>query len=133
MKYLPDFMSGGEQILKIPMKTQSAKAKGRRLQNKVAELIRQYTGLDENEVKSTPMGTNGVDIWLSNAALKLFPFAIECKNTESLNIWKAIEQAENNGKKYQPIVIFSRNRSDIYVTLSLAKFLEIFFGGSKGE
>ena len=40
------------------------------------------------------MGDSGEDILLSPAARKLFPFSVECKNQEKLNIWSSLEQAE---------------------------------------
>ena len=44
------------------------------------------------------MGESGRDIRLSPSAEKVVPFDIECKNTEKINIWSALEQAEKNTK-----------------------------------
>lgn len=88
-------------------------------------MIRKALSLPETDVRSLPMGAQGADIWLSQEALEKFPFAIECKNTEKLNIWAAFSQAQRHsgvGKGYRqnsPMVIFSRNRSPILVTLEL--------------
>lgn len=105
------------------MNTSSAKAKGRRLQQRVAELIRIMFGLAEDDVSSTPMGVSGEDIKLSPAARKHFPFSVECKNTEKLNIWSALEQAESQNRKYKPLLVFSRNRSKDYCALKLKDLL----------
>ena len=84
------------------MKTQSAKAKGRRLQKEIKELIlEKFSSLEEDDVRSTSMGASGEDILLSPAARKLFPFSVECKAHEKLNIWSAIEQAEENASGYE--------------------------------
>ena len=58
-------------------------------------------------------------------ARELFPFGIECKAQETLNIWQALEQARINAEKEKlmPLLVFKRNRSDIYVCLRLADFL----------
>ena len=103
------------------MKTSSAKAKGRRLQQEVASRIRAAFDLPESDVKSLPMGSQGCDIWMSAQALKHFPFAVECKNVEKLNIWSAFEQAKTNSEpgNTAPMVVFSRNRSEVLVTLQL--------------
>lgn len=103
------------------MKTSSAKAKGRRLQQKVAERIREYYGLPDSDVRSLPMGAPGADVWLSEYARKKFPFAIECKNVESINIWKAYAQAKTHAddEPVLPLVVFSRNNSETLVTLAL--------------
>jgi len=45
------------------------------------------TGLDDADIKPTPMGVNGIDLQLSSAARAQFPFGVECKNKEDLSIW----------------------------------------------
>ena len=108
------------------MKTQSAKAKGRRLQQAIVKkILEKYPQLTENDVTSISMGKAGMDIELSEAARKKFPFAVEAKNTEKLNIWSAIDQANGSNRDLTPLVIFKRNRSDIYVTLKLDDFMEL--------
>ena len=86
------------------MKPRSAKAKGRNLQNFVRDKLRQIfvdewelvPGLEADDIKSQTMGMPGEDIILSPSAKKLIPYSFECKNTERLNLWKAIEQANDN-------------------------------------
>ena len=107
------------------MKPRSAKAKGKRLQEKIAEMIRITFGLADMDVLSVPNSVNGMDIWLSETAKEYFPFAIESKNTQSLSIWKALEQAENNKEDLEPLLIFSRNHSKIYATLEFSKLLKM--------
>ena len=108
------------------MKPRSAKNKGKRLQNKVRDLIlEKFNQLEPDDVRSITMGDSGEDILLSPAARKLFPFSTECKNQEKLNIWSSLEQAEANSGKHIPIVIFKRNRSKTYVALEFEKLLEL--------
>ena len=109
------------------MNTRSRKNKGKRLQNKVRDLLlEQFKDvLEQDDVRSTTMGESGEDIQLSPAARKLIPYAIECKNQESLSIWKALEQAENNSNGYEPLLIFKRNRSKTYVTMDIKEFLRL--------
>ena len=109
------------------MNTRSRKNKGKRLQNKVRDLLlEQFKDvLEQDDVRSTTMGERGEDIQLSPAARKLIPYAIECKNQESLSIWKALEQAENNSNGYEPLLIFKRNRSKTYVTMDIKEFLRL--------
>ena len=109
------------------MNTRSRKNKGKRLQNKVRDLLlEQFKDvLEQDDVHSTTMGESGEDIQLSPAARKLIPYAIECKNQESLSIWKALEQAENNSNGYEPLLIFKRNRSKTYVTMDIKEFLRL--------
>ena len=107
------------------MKTRSAKNKGLRLQNYVAELLRERYGLETSEVKPAIMGESGVDIKLSQKAREVFPFDIECKNVERLDIWGALLQAEMNSSEGIPLLVFKRNRSKVYCVLELDKLLEV--------
>lgn len=109
------------------MKPRSAKAKGRKLQNNVRDLIQEhFPQLHPDDVVSTQMGGAGVDIQLSPAARKVFPYSIECKNTEKLNIWAALEQAETNVKDgTHAAVFFKRNHSKTYVTIDADHFFEL--------
>ena len=110
------------------MKTRSAKNKGKRLQNSVRDiLLETFTQLEEDDIKSTTMGESGEDIQLSPAARKLIPYAIECKNQESLNVWKSYDQAQNNCKGYEPLLVIKRNRSKVLVVLDAEYFVHIDF------
>ena len=108
------------------MKPRSAKNKGKRLQNKIRDLIlEKFDILESDDVRSITMGDSGEDILLSPAARKVFPFSVECKNQEKLNIWSALEQAEDNSGNHTPLVIFKRNRSKTYAVLEFDKLLEL--------
>ena len=106
----------------------SRKAKSRALQNKVVEtLLQKYPHLTSNDIKPSIMGESGIDVKLSEAARKSFPYGIECKNQESLNIWSALEQCEENAdsEKLTPLLIFKRNRTSTYVVLKIEDFINI--------
>ena len=108
------------------MKPRSAKNKGKRLQNQIRDLIlEKFNQLEPDDVRSITMGDSGEDILLSPAARKLFPFSVECKNQEKLNIWSALEQAENNSNGHTPLLIFKRNRTETYAVLEVNKLLEL--------
>ena len=109
------------------MKPRSAKNKGKRLQNKIRDLILEKfdSKLEPDDVRSITMGDSGEDILLSPAARKVFPFSVECKNQEKLNIWSSLEQAEENSGKHTPLVIFKSNRSKTYAVLEFDKLLEL--------
>ena len=105
---------------------QSRKAKGRNLQKEVvAKLLATFPGLTERDVQSTSMGASGIDVKLSQAAADKFPYAIECKNVEKLNIWAALEQAEANKSDLEPLLVFKRNRSKTYCVIDFDKFMEL--------
>lgn len=108
------------------MKTASAKAKGRRLQQLVRDTLRaigKQVGLQEGDIESRGMGQSGVDVILSPAAFETFGLAIECKNVEKLNVadtfWKHFNLYEG---KALPILVHSRNKSKPLVTLRWEDF-----------
>ncbi len=108
------------------MKPRSAKNKGKRLQNKVRDIIlEKFDKLEPDDVRSITMGDAGEDILLSPAARRLFPFSVECKAQESLSIWSALQQAESNAGKHTPLVIFKRNRSKTYAVLEFKELLKL--------
>jgi len=108
------------------MKPRSAKNKGKRLQNKIRDLIlEKFDSLEPDDVRSITMGDSGEDILLSPAARRVFPFSVECKNQEQLNIWSALEQAKENSGDHVPLVIFKRNRTKTYAVLEFDKLLEL--------
>ena len=108
------------------MKTRSGKAKGRRLQNKIRDVLLEHFSdkLEPDDIRSQIMGMSGEDIVLSPAARKLIPYSFECKNQERLSIWSSLEQAESNSGDYPPVLIFKRNRSKTYVTIELEEFIK---------
>lgn len=109
------------------MKTSSCKAKGRKLQDYVAEkLFWTYREAEQGDFKPAIMGETGEDIKMSPLAKTLCPFDIECKNQERLNLWGSIEQTESNTAEGRiPLLIFKRNRSKVYACIELDYLLEM--------
>ena len=112
---------------KRKISVQSGKAKGRRYQQEIRNLILETLNhLDPDDVRSTSMGNSGVDIQTSPKCQEDFPFACEAKNQESISIWKSLEQAENNSTdKLKPILFFKRNRSKSYTVLQTIDFFKL--------
>lgn len=108
------------------MRPQSAKGKGRRFQQWVRDTLITMLQLSNQDVRSTSMGAGGEDVTLSAAARKRFPFSIECKNTERLNVWKAYEQAEDNCMGYEPILFIKRNHHKPLVVVDAEYFVRLF-------
>jgi len=82
--------------------------------------------LERDDIRSNPMGAPGEDLLFSPAARRLFPFSIECKNVEKLNIWSAIDQCLENTGNHEPLVAFKKNGKEPYIAIRLEKFLEYF-------
>ena len=108
------------------VKTHSAKAKGRRLQQEVRDKLIEVSQLHPDDIRSTPMGSSGEDIMLSSAARSKFPWSIECKNVEKFSIWPAIEQARANAKEHTPVVVFTKNHESTQISMPFDYFMDIY-------
>ena len=84
-----------------------------------------YPQLHEDDIKSQTMGMSGEDIVLSPAARKLIPFSFECKNQETLPLWKSLAQAEENSNGRTPILVIKRNRSKVYAVIEYSTLLHL--------
>lgn len=109
------------------MKTQSCKAKGRRLQQQIVQdLLQRFPELTDDDVRSTSMGANGEDVLLSACARKHIPFSFEAKNQERVNIWSAIEQAGTNAPRDVDLaVVIKKNKTKPHVVLTWECFLRL--------
>ena len=109
------------------MKSRSAKHKGRRLQAAVRKIIlERFPQLGDDDVTTVVRSQSGADIKLSPRAQQVFPYSVECKNVERLNIWSALSQAQANTKEgTRALLVFGRNRTEPYVAILLAEFMEL--------
>ena len=109
------------------MRTQSAKAKGRRLQQWFRDLLIDKLRIHKEDIESRSMGAGGEDLIMARAARQKFPYSIECKNQEKLNIWKALEQSRNDciGSHKEPLVVFTKNFEKDYLACELETFVQL--------
>jgi len=108
------------------MKTSSAKAKGRRLQQWFRELLIEELEIHPEDIESRSMGAGGEDLIMARAAREKFPLSIECKNQEKVNVWKAYEQCEANSKDYEPVVVIKKNNFKPLVVVDAEYFVGLF-------
>ena len=107
------------------MKPSSAKAKGRNFQNKVRKMIMDHLDINEHDIKTAVMCESGMDIKLSSAGREKFPYAVECKKVEKINIWKCFEQSCENSEDLTPLLIFSKNNSKVLVCFEFKDLLDL--------
>ena len=109
------------------MKTSSAKAKGRLLQQLIRDkILDTFPLLETDDVKSTSMGAQGEDIQLSPAARRWFPFSVECKSRATISTYAWYQQAKTNAPKdTTPIVVMKQNHSKPLVLIDLDSFMEL--------
>jgi hypothetical protein len=112
------------------MRTSSAKQKGRKLQDFVRDIFRDIfrNSLEKEDITSRIMGCSGTDINFSPQASKLIPFAIEAKNQEKFSINASLKQCESNTLEGRiPLLVFSKNRDDVYVALKFTDFINLIY------
>ena len=107
------------------MKTQSAKAQGRRLQQWVVKQLIETFDIHPEDIKSCSMGAGGEDVVMARAAREKFPYSVECKNVEKLNVWDAYDQAKANAKDYEPIVVMKKNGKKPLVIVDAEYFITL--------
>ena len=109
------------------MKPASAKNKGRILQQWVRDiLLSKIKGVENDDVKSTPMGVNGPDISLSPFARRRWPWAVECKSRAKFAIYDIMSQAESHVTEgTKPLVIIKGNRKEPLAIIYAKDFLEM--------
>lgn len=114
---------------KTPIKTSSAKNKGRRFQQDICKQISKLLNIPwgpDEQIASRPGSCNGTDVILTGEAEKKFKFACECKNQQRWAIHKWIEQARKNeqpGKRW--LLFCKRNNMKPVVTMDVSTFFEI--------
>lgn len=107
------------------MKPQSAKAKGRKLQQWVRDRLIESLDVHPEDIESRSMGAGGEDLIMARAAREKFPYSIEAKNVEKLNVWEAYDQAKSNSGNYEPIVIMKKNGKKPLVVIDADYFINM--------
>ena len=105
------------------MTPQSGKAKGRRLQQWLIKKVIDVLNIHPEDIENRSMGAGGEDIIMSRAARSAFPFSVEAKNVEKLNVWKAYEQAEANSGAYEPLLIMKKNHKHPVIVIDAEYFV----------
>ena len=114
------------------MKPQSAKAKGRRLQQWVRdEILKHNPELNEDDVRSTSMGAGGEDVLLSQQARKFLPIQIECKNKSKSAVHTMYQQTKEHGE-HHPVLVIKQDYDIPLVVIDAEWFFEMMrrLGGS---
>lgn len=105
--------------------TQSAKAKGRRLQQTVRDaILAAFSELESDDVRSTSMGAGGEDILLSPLARKCFSYTVECKNLAKIAVFTYYEQAKGH-TAHEPLVVIKQNRSKPLAVVDFEHFMDL--------
>src|SRR3990167_5276986 len=119
-----------------------SKAKGRNFENQVAKIIRESLGFPDKKHYHNSRGsgahfTSKGDLTTSSKFRKVWPFCVECKKQEATWTYKNIftvtygefmktnihqwwlQAVDETPKGLNPMLIFSKNRENIYVVVCL--------------
>ena len=107
------------------MKTSSAKAKGRNLQKWVVSKLVEHLDLNPDDLESRPMGSSGEDVIMGVQSREVFPYSVECKNQEKVNVWAAYEQSEAICGKHEPLVVIKKNHKKPLVVVDADYFIKM--------
>jgi hypothetical protein len=117
------------------IKVQSAKAKGRRLQQWVCQKISELTGFawgKDKPIESRSGGQNGVDVRLEQSVLSVFPFSVECKSQELWSVHEWVEQAQANKIHDTDWLLFvKRSREPALVVMGAEQFFAMLLRAKK--
>lgn len=117
------------------MQTSSAKAKGRLGQQEVCGKLtaKREIGLEEGEIASRPMGSQGDDIIAPPRALRQLYFdAWEVKRRAKIGICRWFDQVLRRKAK-KPIVCFREDRGEWYAMVRLDDLIELLAIRAKND
>lgn len=100
------------------MKLKSPRNKGKRHEYHVRDLLRGF-GF---EAQRTPM-SGAISFMKGDVIAKDWPFFIECKNTQKTQFAEWYHKAETECGAKPPIIIWTRNRDDIFCFLRFSDLL----------
>ena len=109
------------RIKKDGTKVINSREKGASFERKIAKLLtsRGFKARRGNQF-------NGM--WDADVETEYFPYHVEAKKVQVLNIFKAYAQSERDSKatsKKTPIVVHAKNNTKIMVTIELHDFLNL--------
>jgi hypothetical protein len=110
------------------MKLLHPKDKGSRFERTVSEILRGYGFKD---ARRTPLSgaIKGIDNLSGDITSKSWPFFTEVKCTEKPNFLKYYKKAESESGAKPPIIIWTKNREQIYCFLLLSDLINIMLKG----
>jgi hypothetical protein len=109
---LPDVQTEKRRrIKKVGADMGNGRNKGRQFEFWCRQAVGKALDIPENSLNLRGKSAAGCDLWPSEHVIKLFPYAVECKNRKRLNIFEVIRQAvKNTFKPLMPVIFFHRER-----------------------
>ena len=100
----------------------NSRAKGARFELEVAKILSSH-GMESRRGQQFAGSPDTPDVISPD-----FPFHIEAKMVEKLNLQSAMDQSERDCGTRPPCVIHKRKRKDVLFTCKLDDLIKLFFG-----
>lgn len=98
----------------------NSREKGCRFERQIAKMLREH-GYEAERGCQHAGGKDSPDV-----KTNMYGIHIEAKFVEKLNIWNALEQSKRDaGDGEIPVVMFKRNRTQVYVALPFEEFVSM--------
>lgn len=106
----------------------NSREKGARFERQLAKMIREH-GYDAERGCQHSGGKDSPDVKTNMRGIH-----IEAKDVERLNIWGALEQSKRDASEDEiPVVMFKKNRTQVYVVMPFDEFMEFFKAWEKEQ
>lgn len=79
------------------------------------------------------MGASGRDVLLSEKALSMYNYAVECKSRARIAIYADYLQAVQNAGTNVPLLVIKQNHSEPLAVVSLEHFMELVHANQKKD
>ena len=108
------------------MNNDSRKAKSRYLQNIVKDKITTLFQLNPGDIRTSNTGENGEDVkLLTLTAKRVFPYSVECTNTEQyIGLYRKFKQANKHNHR-EPLLVVKKNKEKPLAIITLDHFFEL--------
>mgnify|MGYP003300637037 CR=1 FL=1 len=110
----------------VPDLEEAAKQKHQPIGPEVSEQqqLIEHREIHPEDIESRSMGAGGEDLIMARDARQKFPFSIECKNQEKLNVYEAYAQAQANSGDHEPVLFMKKNRKKALAVVDAEWFIK---------
>lgn len=106
----------------------NSRDKGARFERQLAKMLREH-GYEAERGCQHSGGKDSPDV-----KHNMHRIHIEAKDVEKLNIWNALEQSKRDaGEDEIPVVMFKRNRTQVYVAMPFDEFMDFYEAWEKEQ
>ncbi|MEM4379926.1 MAG: hypothetical protein QXL01_04480 [Thermoplasmatales archaeon] len=100
----------------------------------MTKILETFPVLTKNDVRSTSSGATGRDVLLSERALSLFRYAVECKSRKQIAVYRDFEQARQHCTSGEvPLLVIKENNEEPLAVIPLNHFMKLVKNENNGN